>query len=169
MTCNAYIDRERHLLVFRSPKCGRTTVSRWFVESVLHKTVDFRSEKCFIGVWLDRHGHYLRHHDAYPLSGGLRYPSFDHVIRLEHLDGDFIPVTASLQLDPPGPGSRNRTKYPEDSSETAAFLGDHLTSQLLAERAAVRARHLYDAELLAAVDDLYAGDYARLPYSGAVV
>lgn len=73
MTRNAFIDRQRKLIVFWSPKCGCTTVARWFIHGVLQETQAFRASGQHALAWLDVHGHYLGHPEAYPLAVGGGY------------------------------------------------------------------------------------------------
>lgn len=115
-----------------------------------------------------RDGIPLDHHwdTQFPLAlePRLEYPAVDHVVRIEFMDVDWPPVTADLGLSAPTGKGRNRTKYPVEFQESADFLGDRTTGELLAEKLAVRPANLYDPDITACVATLYSSDYARLPY-----
>lgn len=73
MSRNAFVDPQRRLIAFWSPKCGCTTVARWFLNAVLERTQEFRDSGLPIGVWLDVNGYAHRPATAYPLAATGAY------------------------------------------------------------------------------------------------
>lgn len=73
MSRNALIDPKRRLIAFWSPKCGYTTVARWFIHTVLGRTQAVRDSGLTSGAWLAANGFALAHAEAYRLAATGAY------------------------------------------------------------------------------------------------